>query len=372
MLKTYKFRLFPTKKQQTILNNTLEECCWLYNHFLEERKNSWKKDKKSLNYHSQAISIPKLKKIRTSLNNVYSQIFQNVAIRIDLAFKSFFRRIKAKEAPGYPRFKGKGWYDSFTYPQKGFEIKKNILELSKIGFLKIKLHRSIKGTIKTCTIRRQRNKWYVCFSCEVNPEPLKKSNKAIGIDVGLESFVTFSNGEKIENPRFFKTDQKALAKAQRKLSKQGKCTPKRKKFKKVISRIHERITNRRSNFCHQEARKIVNKFGVICIEDLNINKMKESNFRSINRSIGDAAWGQFAQYLSYKADNAGRELVRVNPAYTSQTCNKCGYREIKKLSDRIHHCSDCNFEINRDQNAALNILALGLQSLNVSSRSPRF
>ena len=371
MLKTYKYRLFLTKKQQTTFNKTLEECRFLYNHFLEQRKTSWEKNKKSLNYHIQAVSIPKLKRKRKALSNVHSQVLQNVAVRVDLAFKAFFRRVKQGGEPGYPRFKGRGWYDSITYPQSGYRLVKQTINLSKIGTVKIKLHRPVKDKIKTCTIRRQDNKWYVCFSCEVKNKPLRKSKKAIGIDVGLESFATFSNGEKIENPRFFKTDQKALAKAQRKLSKQKKKSLERRKVKKVVTHIHKRIANRRNNFCHQEARRLVNRFGIICIEDLHINEMKRGNFRSINRSIGDVAWGQFANYLSYKAENAGRQVVKVNPAYTSQDCTKCGYREVKKLSDRIHHCSSCGFETDRDHNASLNILALGLQSIGSTRRSPR-
>lgn len=367
MLKTYKFRLFPTKAQQTILNNTLDECRWLYNHFLEERKTSWEKEKKSLNYYFQTVSLPKLKKERPSLKNIYSQVLQNVAVRVDLAFQAFYRRVKAGEKPGYPRFKGIGRYDSFTFPQTGFKITKQGLKLSKIGTIKIKLHRPIEGTIKNLTIRRQRSKWYACFSCEVNSKPLEKSGEAVGIDVGIESFATLSNGEKIENPRFFETDQKALAKAQRNLSKLEKGTAERERAKKVVARIHERIANRRSNFCHQISRKLVNRFGIICIEDLSINKMRENNFRPINKAIGDVAWGQFARYLSYKAEEAGRQIAKVNPAYTSQDCSRCGYRVVKKLSDRIHSCPYCGLEIDRDINASLNILRLGLQSLGIQS-----
>ena len=369
MLKTYKYRLIPTKSQETVLERTLKECRWLYNHFLGERKTSWEQDKKSLNYYSQAVTLPKLKADRESLKSIYSQVLQNVAVRVDLAFKAFFRRVKAGEEPGYPRFKGKGCYDSITYPQTGFTLTKK-LELCKIGAIKIKLHRSINETVKTCTIRRKNNKWYACFSCEIVPKPLKKSNEAIGIDVGLESFATFSNSEKIQNPRFFKTDQKALAKVQKVLSKQKKGSSERCKVKKVVSRIHERIANRRNDFCHQITRKLINRFGVICIEDLSINEMQKGNFRGINRSIGDVAWGQFAQFLSYKAENAGRQLIRVNPAYTSQDCSKCGYRQVKKLSDRVHRCSSCGLELDRDHNAALNILRLGIQSLGTTLEAP--
>ncbi len=363
MLKTYKYRLFPTKKQQTIFYKTLEECCWLYNHFLEERKISWKKDKKNISCFDQCNSIPTLKKEKPFLSSVYSQVLQNVAVRVDLAFKAFFRRVKAGGKPGYPRFKGRGWYDSITYSQTGFKIENDTLNLSKIGSIKIKLHRQLSGKIKTCIIRRQAGKWYACLSCEVKIKPLGKSKNVVGIDVGLSHFATLSTGEIVVNPRFFKVDEKALAKAQRKLSKQTKKSLERKKSKKVVARIHEKIGNRRNNFCHQEARKIVNRFGIICIEDLSINKIKENNFRSINRSIGDVAWGQFAQYLSYKAENAGRQIVKVNPAFTSQDCSKCGYRQAKKLPDRVHHCSNCGFKIDRDHNASLNILALGLQSI---------
>lgn len=351
------------------MSQTLEECRWLYNHFLEQRKASWEQEKKSLNYHTQAVSIPKLKQEKPSLNIVHSQVLQNVAVRIDLAFKALFRRVKSGEKAGYPRFKGKGCYDSFTFPQTGFEIISNGLKLSKIGTVKIKLHRQMEGKIKTCTIRRSATgKWYVSFSCITEPKPLSKSDKVVAIDVGLESFATFSDGFKIPNPRFFRRDEKDLAKVQRKLSKAEKGTPERKKRRKAVAKVHERIFNRRNNFCHQESRKIVNQYGIICIEDLSVNQMAHN--RCLSKSIHDAAWSQFAQYLSYKAENADRILIRVNPAYTSQTCSRCGHREVKKLSNRVHHCSCCGFVCDRDHNASLNILTLGTQSLGFALEAP--
>ena len=367
MLKTFKYRIYPTKKQTTTLLQTLEECRWLYNHFLEERKSSYEREKKSMSYHSQAVSMVKLKQDRPSLTTVHSQVLQNVAVRIDLAFKAFFRRLKAHETPGYPRFKGKG-YDSFTFPQSGFRITENGLKLSKIGLIKIILHRPIEGKIKTCTIRKSAtNKWFVTFSCLVNPKPLRKSKRSTGIDVGIESFATFSNKAKIENPHFLKQEENILAKAQRKFSKTDKATPKRKKLSKIISRIHERISNKRTDFSHQQSRKIINQYGTICVEDLSINKMIHDS--CLSKNISDVAWGQFIRYLSYKAESAGRNLIKVNPAYTSQDCSKCGHRETKKLSDRIHTCSCCGFTTDRDHNAALNILALGLQSMGSIPRS---
>jgi len=181
MLKTFKYRIYPTKKQIRIMNQWLEECRWLFNHFLAERKEAWGKEQRSINYHSQATSLPALKEQRPSLANVHSQVLQNVAVRIDLAFKAFFRRVKAGEKPGYPRFRGKGRYDSFTFPQSGFTLDGNILRLSKIGNVKVVLHRPVEGRIKTCTIKRSSTgKWYVMFSCEWEPTPLPENNEAVG------------------------------------------------------------------------------------------------------------------------------------------------------------------------------------------------
>ena len=371
MLKTYKYRLFPTKKQTTIMNQWLSECRWLYNHFLEQRKNSWEQEKKSLNYYAQAISIPKLKEQRPSLTSVYSQVLQNVAVRVDIAFKAFFRRIKKGEEPGYPRFKGFDRYDSFSFPQTGFEIGKDRIKLSKIGSIKIKVHRAIIGNIKTCTIGRQANKWYVCFSVNCEPNSLLKSDKAVGIDVGLENFATLSTQEKIVNPRFFKTDQKTLAKTQRKLSKQEKGSFERKKVKKIICRVHERISNRRHNFIHQIARRIVNTFGIICIEKLKVKDMMNNHTKifnhKLNRSIADVAWTRFAQVLASKAEEAGRKFAAIDPRGTSQMCSQCGTIVKKDLSTRWHDCSICNAHLHRDFNASLNILRLGMQSLGIQS-----
>ena len=170
------------------------------------------------------------------MKGVHSQVLQNVQERVDLAFKAFFRRVKAGEKPGYPRFRGYGWYDSFTFKQFGFELLDNGLLLSKIGVVKIVLHRPIEGQIKTLTIQRDAvGNWYACFACEVEPEPLPFNELAIGIDMGLESFATLSNGDWIDNPRFFRRDERALAKAQRKLSKAEKGTPERAKRRKAVS-----------------------------------------------------------------------------------------------------------------------------------------
>jgi len=378
MRKSLKYRLFPTRKQQRLLQEQLNECRWLYNHFLEERKNSWEQEKKSIGYFQQCKAIVALKEVRPSLKNVYSQVLQNVADRIDKSFQNFFRRVKAgDEKVGYPRFKGFDRFDSLTYKQAGFgwNIENNKLNLSKIGCIKIKIHRSVVGTLKTCTVRKQSNKWYACFSVEYQNNPLPENGTAVGIDVGLENFATLSTQEKISNPRFFKTEQKALAKAQRKLSKQTKGAPERKKVKKVVVRIHERISDKRHNFIHQEARKIVNRFGVICIEKLAIKNMMSNQTKvfgnKLNKSIADVAWYQFANVLSQKAEDAARQFIAVDPRGTSQICSQCGTVVKKDLSVRWHDCPVCNTHLHRDFNASLNILALGLQSLGFAPGSSR-
>ncbi len=373
MIKTFRYRIFPTHKQTTILKQTLNDCCWLYNHLLEQHKNAWESEKKTLSCFDQCKTFKQLKINQPELAIIHSQVLQNVAVRIDLAFKSFFRRIKHGEKPGYPRFHSKYRYKSFTYPQTGFKLLTNNIQLSKIGNIKIKLHRPIKGRIKTCTIKRTpTGKWFVSFSCETKRESLKHSIKpAIGIDMGLESFATLSNSEQIENPRFFRQEEKALAKAQHKFSKQDKASKARTKARKVVARVHERISNKRHNFSHQLVYRLVNRFNTIIVEDLSINDMQKDNFRCINKSIGDASWRMFLELLASKAEYAGKHCIQVNPAYTSQTCSRCGNRQKLKLSDRRYHCSNCGCSFNRDVNAAKNILALGLQGIGFAKKAVR-
>ena len=288
-------------------------------------------------------------------------------MRVDLAFKAFFRRVKAKENPGYPRFRGYDRYDSFTFPQSGFELIADRLKLSKIGSVKVRKHRQIEGVIKILSIRRTNGKWYACFSCEiVNPEPLPKIEAVVGIDVGLESFATFSTGEKIPNPRFFRTDEVNLAKAQRRLSKQEKGATKRKKAKKTIIRIHEKIANRRSDFAHQLSHRLIKENQVIVFEKLDIKEMMNNHTNvfghKLNKSISDVAWNQFMNFTTYKAECAGRTVVFVNPRNTSKMCSRCGQLVEKTLADRVHRCS-CGLVLDRDHNASINILALGMKSL---------
>ena len=362
MRKMFQYRLFPTNKQVKALEATLEECRWLYNSLLQKRRDAWEQEGQSLSLYQQQEPFPRLKHERPSLKTVHSQVLQHVAVRIDLAFKAFFRRCKAGENPGYPRFRGKNRYDSFTYPQSGFRVThENRVVLSKIGTIKMVYHRPIRGTIKTLTIHKSSTgKWYASFSCEVEPAHLPEKTDAVGIDVGLKTFATLSDGQAIENPRFFRKEEQALKKVQRKHSKLAKGTHERRKHRKAVARVHERIAWRRENFTQQQSRKIVNQFGLICVEDLTVNRMVHTP--CLAKSISDAAWSAFFAQLACKAEEAGRQLIKVNPAYTSQTCSRCGHRQKMLLSERVYHCPCCLLVIDRDLNASLNILGLGLQA----------
>jgi putative transposase len=349
--------MYPTKKQETLLNGQLETCRFLYNNLLGTRKDSWENNKKSISCYDSINSIPKLKKTYPQLTSVYSQCLQNVSIRVDLAYQGFFRRLKTGEKPGYPRFRGKGRYLSICYPQynNGCELVKNKLSLSKIGDIKVILHRELVGIPKTITIKKTpTGKWFVAISCDQvpNKKQFRKTGKEVGIDVGIISFATMNNGEKIANPRFFEKEQKELAKKQNK-----------EKWKEV-KRIHERIANKRYDFAHKTANDILNKYDFVYVEDIETNKLLKKKWCS--KQISDVAWSNFANILSYKAEWAGKTLVKVNPAYTSQTCSKCGTRTLMELKDRVFACS-CGLSMDRDINAAHNILRLGKQSLAVKS-----
>jgi putative transposase len=337
--------LYPNKQQARLLEQQLEECRWLYNELLAARRDAWEQRQESLRLYDQQATLPALKATRPQLAAVQSQVLQNVAVRIDLAFQAFFRRVRTGETPGYPRFRGKGRYASITYPQVPVGCKLDAeaqrLRLHGVGLVKVILHRPLEGTPKTATISRSSTgKWYVGFSCEcAEPSPLPATGQSVGIDVGLKTFATLSTGQEIANPRFFRAEEKALAKVQRAHSKLEKGTPERAKHRHAVARVHERIAWRRGDFAHQHSRRTVSQFDLIAVEDLSVNRMTHNH--CLAKSIHDAAWSQFASLLAYKAAWAGRRFVAVNPAYTSQDCSGCGHRQPLSLSDRTYSCPCC-------------------------------
>jgi putative transposase len=367
--KSYKFRLYPTAAQQTLFEKTLELCRWTYNETLAFRKNAWEQEQKSYSKFDTHNLLPQWKEAKPELKEAHSQVLCNVQERVDLAFRAFFQRVKRGEKPGYPRFKGRGWYKSLTYPQygNGCTLKGDTLTLSKIGAVKVVLHRRLpaEAVIKRVTIKHESDKWYAAFSVQ-QPDMLAKTHATgmVGIDLGCKSFVTLSDGSHIENPKFLKKATKRVKRAQRKLAKQKKGTPERSKARKVLGKVFQKVNNQRGDFLHQTSRQLVNRYKTIIFEDLKIQDMVQAKpWHALNRTILDASWDNFVFMCRYKAESAGGQVITVNPKNTTKQCSRCGALVEKDLAERTHRCPQCLLVIDRDLNAALNILRLGQQSL---------
>ena len=360
MKKSFKYYIKGNREIVQKASRTLELCRILYNLCLEQRKFAWDNYHKSISCYDQIKELPSLKKFFPEFKEVPSQTLQEVVERVDKAFQNFFRKVKRGEKPGYPRFKSFNRYHSFTLKQAGWEYVDKKLKIKKIGNFKIFLSRPIEGEIKTVTIRKTlSNRWYVTFSCDkVASKPLPKTSESIGIDVGCLSFLTTSTGEKINNPRFFQRAQNILTKRQRAVSHRKKGSKRRTKAKILLAKAHEKVFNQRRDFHFKIARKILLAYDTIYIENMNHFK----SYRVLNRSMRDAAWFNFFNILLFKAEEAGKEVVKVSAKNTSQKCSNCQKLVPKELSCRIHNCPHCGLSIDRDINAARNILRLG-QSL---------
>lgn len=308
--------------------------------------------------------------IEADITQIHSQILYNVNNRIAKAYANFFRRVKEKRSgkqikAGYPRHKK--YYKSFAYPQSGYKFVDNNLRLSKIGTVQIRIGREqnkIKGKIKTLTIKREPSgKWFACFDCNENiPNKQRINDKKIGIDVGLEHFANLSDGTMIDNPRFLIKSEKKLKRLRRRWSRTEKGSTNRKKVRLKIAILHEKIRNQRRDFLHKVSCHIVKEYGTIAIENLNIRSMVRHPY--LAKHISDASWGTFANMLRYKAENAGTELVEVDPRKTSQMCSQCRNEVPKTLAQRWHHCPYCGLSLHRDLNAAKNILTVGTTGIH--------
>ena len=358
-VKAYKFNLKTNPAFEQACVFTLDTCRELYNASLQERRDAYQINHVSLNYNSQSAQLPGIKAIRPDVAAVYSQVLQDVLRRSQKAFDNFFRRVKAGQKPGYPRFKGKAFFDSFVYPQSGFRLEGDKLHLSKIGSCRVRLSRPIEGTIKTCTIKREADGWYVVFAVECNQSRfIPKTGKAAGIDLGIECFAAVSNGERVENPKHYRAAESELKRAQRTVARRkNKRSNRRRKAINILARKHLHIKRQRADFHHKTALDVIRRYDHITIEDLNVCGMVRNHH--LAKSISDAGWNQFARILTSKAANAGREVILVNPAYTSQDCSQCGSRVRKSLAVREHRCINCGFVAHRDHNAAINIQKRG-------------
>jgi len=359
-MRTYTYKLRPTTAQEAALTTTLDTCRHLYNRALSERKDAWEQEQRSVTFAAQCATLPAQKRENPYLPAVHSQVLQHVLRRLDRAFENFFRRVKAGEAKvGYPRFRGRGWYDSFCYPQwgNGAKLVDGRLVLSKIGVVRVCADRPLVGTPKTCQIVRKADGWYAHIACETADAPLPATGESVGVDVGIAHFATLSTGETIANPRHYRAAERRLRKAQRCVSRRVKGSKRRAKARTLLAKAHLHVQRQRRDFHHKTALALVQRFDCIAVEGLNISGMLRNH--ALAKHIQDTGWGQFRTILSQKAESAAKTVIAVNPAGTSQACSACGSRVPKKLSDRWHSCPYCGCELDRDHNAARNILMRG-------------
>ena len=351
----YRFRLYPTKTQEKDLTVTLNVCRTFYNALLEERKVGYENGY-MVTKTEQLRRVKELKDARPEAAGIHSHVLQVVAADLDKAFQNFFRRVKSGETPGYPRYKGQDQFDSFGLKEytNGFKIDGRRLKISGIGRVAVRWHRAIVGTIKTVRITRRVGKWYACFACECKAEALPRTGEVVGIDVGISHLLATSDGEFLENPRWYRAEQKDLRRVQRSVSRKRKGGKNRRKTVLQLQRHHERVKNRRQDFLNKVAHRLISRYDLIALEDLRIKNMVRNHH--LSKSILDAGWNYLTQRLEGKAESAGRRVEFVPAAYTSKTCSRCGtIFENLTLSDRWVECA-CGLSLDRDHNAAVNIL----------------
>lgn len=352
-MKAFKYKLRPSKPIAAEFGATLDVCRELYNASIQERRDAYRRTGTGVGFAAQSRQLPEIKAEREDVAGVFSQVLQDVLRRSDKAFAAFFRRVKASEKPGHPRFQGKNRYDSFTYPQAGFRLDGDRLHLSKIGSVRLRLSRPVEGRIKTCTIKREADGWYVIFAVEEDRSPYyPPTGEEVGVDVGIEKLATLSTGEGIENPRHLRQAEARLKTAQRKVSRRKRGSRRRRKAVALLAKQHQKVARRRADAHQKAALRLVRAYDRIAFEDLNISGLLKNHH--LAKAISDVGWNQFIAITS-KAESAGRRVVKVAAQYTSQDCSGCGARVRKTLAVREHRCIACGLVVHRDHNAALNI-----------------
>ena len=362
MMKAYKYKLRVSRRVVERFEQTLDVCRELYNAALQERRDAWRIAGKSVKLNDQQKQLPEIRGLRDDVATIHSAILQDVVHRVDKTFNRFFSSIKEGRKVGYPRFKSAKRYNSFTHPQaynSGFRLEGDRLHLSKIGSCRIHFSRPIEGRVKTYTIKREVDGWYVIFTVEENQCPyFPKTGESVGVDVGIENFATLSTGEAIANPQYLRKAERALKTAQRRVSRRKKGSNRRRKAAQLLAKGHLKIARQRQDFFHKLSLRLVKDFDGVVFEDLNIGGLVKNHH--LAKSISDAAWGTFIVIHSGKAASAGRSVVKVPAAFTSQDCSACGHRVRKSLAIREHRCVACGLVLHRDHNAAINIRAKGV------------
>jgi len=308
--------------------------------------------------YDQQKELTKLRAVDPEWAAIPAWVERSALTRLDRAFKAFFRRVKAGQMPGFPRFRSRDRYNSFDLGSEVPRIDGDRALLPKIGMVKFHQYRELRGTVRHVSVSRTARGWAISFVCDLGDAPSKVPvRSAVGVDVGLEAFATLSNGERVDNPRFFRAGQGVLTRRQQSLARKSRGSNSRAAAKQLVARAHERIRNQRLDFARKLACALFNRFDLVAHEDLSIAGMVHGNF---GKSIHDAAWGQFLGALACKAESAGKWCVPVDPRGTSQSCPACGVVAKKPLEQREHRCP-CGFVAHRDHAAALCILGRGLR-----------
>jgi len=354
LIRTFRYPLIPNVAQRRVLDGWVESCRQLYNAALQQRREAWERRRVSLSYMDQTRELAALRRELPEWAAIPSEVERSALRRLQRGFDGFFRRVKRGEKPGFPRFRGRDRYDSFDVGRA--RIDGDRVHLPKLGSVRFRLYRELRGKILSVGVQRRAGRWKVCIACDLGEAPTKiPVRTAIGIDLGLTSFAVLSSGEAIDNPRFFRQGEAVLARRQRSLSKKRRGSASRARAKLLVANAHEHIRNQRLDFSRKLVAALFDRFDLVAHEDLNIRNMVRGN---LAKSIYDAAWGSFVHALACKAECAGKWAVPVDPRGTTQRCSACNTVVPKSLSEREHRCL-CGFEAGRDHNAALNVLSLG-------------
>jgi putative transposase len=360
--KSFKYKLKPAPEQERQFERTLMLCRHVYNAAVGERREAWRMRGITITYYQQKAELPEIKAAMPEYAEANSQVLQDVVLRVERAFQAFFRRLRAGEKPGYPRFQGRERYHSFTYPQVGehggARFDSSALLLSKIGRVAVRWSRPLQGTPKTVTITQEADGWYVIVSCaDVPVQPLPPTGQDTGIDVGLKVFLVTAHGVVVENPRHYRKAERYLKRCQRRVARRKKGSQRRRKAGMLLAKAYQHVQRQRADFHHKTALALLREHDTIYLEDLRVSNMVRNH--RLAKSISDAGWAAFRATLEAKAVCAGRRVIAVPAQFTTQDCSGCEQRVPKSLSIRTHVCTSCGLVLDRDENAAKNILWAG-------------
>lgn len=365
--KAYKYRIYPNVKQQELIQKTFGCCRFVYNYYLNKRKEMYENDKTTFTYNMCSKDLTQLKKEFEWLQEPDKDSLQKALKDLDVSYQRFFKGIA-----NYPKFKSKkNRYKSYRTgcTNNNIRFENKHIKLPKLGWIKIRDKQNPKGRILNATISQEPDGHYYCSLCctDIIFEQLPKTNKNIGLDLGIVDFVILSNGMKIENPRFYEKSEEKLAKLQRELSRKTIGSHRWDKVRTKVAKLQKHIANQRKDFLQKLSTSIVNDFDIICIEDLDVKSMRETDSTIRNKRVCDVSWSEFRRMLTYKCEWYGKTLSVINRYFpSSQICHCCGHKDGKKLEDiRFWICPNCHSELDRDINAAINILNEGLRLVNI-------